>query len=670
MQFSTDITQESFITAMTTQLHKNPTDEQIDFFKDFRQPMICFASPGTGKTTSAILGLLNAECYQHIPGDNIYALSFTRMATAELATRHKESCLKLGISQFVHFQTLHSLCSTILKENFHRFGMNSLTTGESRSVRQCCEILRGCCDNNNIKADDFKLRKAVLAIRSLNNSMIFDDSRVKNSMSFKDTKMSLEDFTTLRKYMFIYNFMTEHIPVDDILLYTLLLMTRCPDVSRECKAKIKIMLVDEAQDLSLLQLRIISMLTDTPVLIGDMKQQIYGFNGACSEIVDWFRKLYPTARETALTQSFRCHNEIADYATQLIKPNKLDAESFSGIGNGGNVFIESDVDLNQIAQALHDEYVANSNKFSRDIMFLFRNNASSIPVAEALYHAGIPFRINKYKAAYEIDVVKDIMAVLNLCKYPSTLDYIGALRYVIPEFNAYHNLAQNPIYMRCKKTRCSVFEVNYEFKDAGSAATMMLLNEISENIDNGMFMTDLFNMVWPVYLRNYLSSREWMLEYPKEYYIRIISPLLRGKTYDKFVYDESEKRKIVDESLRYNRGVRCYTMHASKGLEADDVYILDCDAGVIPNDSQIARMSKADCDLEAALSIRNERALCYVACTRAKDNLHICYSTSLAPMMTGENVYSQYDSMYEYYKTSTNDMDAFARFTEGVGDGT
>ena len=115
------ITQEAFISKVEVYLDVNYTDEQKELIKVFGdKPTFCFADPGTGKTYTAIGGLLNAELFKGIPGENIYALSFTRMATGELAVRHERACRKLGISKTVNFSTLHSLCRSILAENYRK----------------------------------------------------------------------------------------------------------------------------------------------------------------------------------------------------------------------------------------------------------------------------------------------------------------------------------------------------------------------------------------------------------------------------------------------------------------------------------------------------------------------------------------------------------------------
>ena len=664
------ITQEAFISMIEVKLDVNYTDEQKELITAFgEQPTFCFADPGTGKTYTAIGGLLNAELFKGIPGKNIYALSFTRMATGELATRHKRACDKLGISNTVNFSTLHALCRGILAENYRKLGMLSFGSSANLTMAESVRLIEGTCNEWGVAMPPNKIRNVVEACRSLNAALVFDEDNVKTKMAFKTCDIEYDLFDRIRGTLFSYALLSESISVSDILLYTLMLMQRFPEVSAQFKEKCKFMLVDEAQDLSLLHLRVISMLTDNPIFIGDMKQQIYAFNGACQEIVEAFFKFFPNAVRKKLTKSFRCKNEIAEFATKIILHNNIGGEDFTGTGEGGSVTIhnstmEDGFSLDEICANLREDYLKNNRRFTEDVMFLFRNNTSAIPVAEALFKVELPFRVNKYQPAYDVPVIKEMCELLQLCVNPYDYSNILALRYLIPEFKTYYNVQKHPMYEICTQMGCSIFEVNYPFRDIATGnKAMQLLVDVQELMATDAPVRDLFNMLWPMYDENWVRPNAWKLEASVKYYLSSVQPLVH-KTYKQFMQDEMKKLDIINESTRYNRGVRCYTMHASKGLEADVVYILDADEGLIPNNSQLKKMLDKRCDMDAARSVREERSLCYVACTRAKNHLHIIYNGEIANMLLGENSYKQFDDVYSYYKVVGDDVRAFEKFTE------
>lgn len=662
-----EISIDALIATMEARLNTVYTDEQREFIKSFTAPTICFASPGTGKTTTAIGGLITAELGCHIPGQNIYALSFTKMATAELCVRHRKALDKLGVpAQMVNFRTLHSLCSKILEDNFHLLGMSSMKPSGPMPLHKAVRLVEDMSREKGHALTPDMAKKVVLAVRDLNSSLIFDEDHVLTKKSYKDTHVDFNLFTALRKDLFDYCLLTEIIPVDHIILYTLKLLTEHPEVSKDFKSKCKIMLVDEAQDFSLLHLRVISLLTDCLVMIGDMKQQIYAFNGACQEIVQRYYELYPTANTLELNQSFRCHDEILNYANTIITPNGWGNDNVKGIGDGGAVQLSNMLSLSELADQFSDDYESNHHDFTRDVMFLFRNNASAIPIAEQLYQRRVPLRVNKHISVLELPVLKELLEILTLCRNPYNMNYVGALAYLIPELRTFKIVQESPFYKMVVKSGGSVFEVNYMFHDPGTgSAAMSLLSDIAEDIKQGKPVRDLLNKLYPMYAEQWLNKRLWMLEYSPAYYIGLVQDIVRDKTFDKFVADESAKAQFIKECNEKSKGIRCYTMHAAKGLEADDVYILDSEEGIIPNLSKLNQLVKSGCGMDAAREIRNERSLCYVAITRARDNVYIVYNKTPAAMIVGENPYTSFDDMYREQSMQSDDIDAFNDFVGG-----
>lgn len=667
------ITQDSFITQLEVALDANYTEEQKELIRKFGDgPVFCFADPGTGKTYTAIGGLINAECFKGIPGSNIYALSFTRLATGELSVRHERACQKTHIAKRVTFATLHSLCRSILKENYQLLGMHSFDSTGELTTEKAFSLIQSTCDEWGVAIEPNQIRNVVIACKALNAALIFDKDIVVTKMKFKECNLDYETFDRIRGLLFSYSLLTEKISVSDLLLYTVMLLQKHPEVSAKFKEKCKLMLVDEAQDLSLLQLRIISLLTDNPILIGDMKQQIYGFNGACQEIVDEFHKLYPNATDLKLTQSFRCKNEIAQFATKIILPNKVGGEDYKGIGDGGIVmthcgFGENGLNIKKLVDSIENEFLENKRRLVKDYLFLTRNNISVIPIIEELYKRKLPFRVNKFQKANEIPVIRELCEIIQLAANPANLKNIISFRYLLPEFRGYYNLLEHPLYIICSQTGASPLEVNYQFKEPGTAAAVMnMIMKIQNMLNENANVGDIFNTIWPLFEEQWLRTQSWRLENKPSYYTATVASLVH-KPYQQFLNDEVQKAEIIKESEQYGRGVRCYTMHASKGLEADCVYVLDADNGIIPNAKKIKQMQDKSCDIDAARQIREERSLCYVACTRAKNELHIVYNEELAPIITGDNPYSMFDSIYDMYNSQKHigdDIQAFKEFTD------
>lgn len=660
------ISLDTFLNDLSARVGVQYTDEQKAFMGDFTSPIISFSSPGTGKTKSAIGGLLTAELFHQVPGHQIYALSFTNMSTGELQVRHKHDCERVGIKQTVNFQTLHSLCSAILKENCKKLGIGKFRVVNTISIEEQADLLLDFSKDKGIPLHPWQVRPFINAVRTLNSSLVFDRSHVESKYAFKQCRMPYEDFTLLRKFLYIYTKMTETLQVQDILIYTLELLLSNPEVSAAFKAKCRIMLVDEFQDLSLLQLRIISLLSDTVIAIGDIKQQIYAFNGACQEIVGEFKKYFPNARELNLNRSFRCADAIVDYSKVIIHPNGMNEQDFQGTGKEGTVEIVPTLPLSTIRDTIETQYRENRNTFPRDILFLFRNNYSAIPIAEELFKRRVPFQVNKYQATNQIPVIREMCAIVELAANPHMLSNLYALRFILPEQKDYKEVSRSPIYKVCEKEGCSIFEAPYNFRDAMAARSAMeLLLSVKDMLARQKPMRDILNAIYPLFNEVYLTEREHFLEMPSAYYMNMAHSVVQSKTYYSFIQDEMAKMQVIQDSNSRRHGVRCYTFHASKGLEADDVYILDADENVVPNTHKLDIMEKAGCVMEKAREIRNERSLLFVAATRAKESLTITYTGTKTSLLTPMNAYESYDKLYTQYQMNYPDVEAFEMFYKG-----
>ena len=655
---------ETCITDLGIRLGIKYTDEQREFIKDFTVPTISFSSPGTGKTKAAISGLILAETFHGIPGRNIYAVSFTRMATGELKTRHKNDCARIGIQQTVNFSTIHSLCLGVLKRHYKKLGMDSFNHGESQPFDNLVSTLINVSNAYHFNLEPTRCRGLIDTCRSLNSKLIFDEEHVRDSYEFKCCRIPYEEFKVYRKALYQYAKLMNYISNDDIMLYTLELFTRNPEVSTEFKQNCRVLLVDEFQDLSLLELRVITMMSDCVIAIGDIKQQIFAFQGACPDIVEEYRKYYPTARTANLNQSFRCAEPIVDFSKALIAPNEMGEQDFRGMGKPGTVDVIANLDIPALVEKIEQEYRANKNTFPRDIMFLFRNNYSAMPLAEEFFKRKVPFRVNNYPKVASMPVIQDFINVIELAANPSDPRNLRALDCILPEMREYRDYTATPLYKIMCKEGCSFFELNYQFRNPQAAKKAIeMLFTVREMLNSNKTMREILNTIYPIYDEVYLRRREPFLPMPSKYYINMVQSLVQTKNYFQFIQDETMKMQAIADSVARGTGVRCYTFHAAKGLEADDVYMLDCSNGVCPGMRHLDKMEAMGCAIEKARDIRNERCLLFVAATRAREHLTVSYNGEESPLLQSQyNLFQQYDVLYKDHRLVYNDAEAFVDF--------
>lgn len=640
------------------------TDEQKEFASNFTKDTISFSDPGTGKTHTLVAGLIMAQRYHGIPGNKINCMSFTRAATAEVAGRYEKLCTQCSVSPTVKFNTFHSLSRTILSDAYDR--AMKLEDNKSRiraDVEALAEYMKEL--GYDIVDGDFRyVRKVLSAINTLNSSLTFHPENVSSRYEFVELKMGVDDFQSLRTSMFVRGLVSKSINVGDIPLYCLYALMKREEVIRKWKGRYDVMVVDEFQDLSLLHLQILSYIAKTLIVIGDMKQQIYEFNGACPHIVAEYMRMHPGARICNLTQSFRCGQEVANFATEVIRPNDVSIKAFTGHNRGSSVSIVKRAELSwrEIIGNMAAEKRLNGYGGMTNTMFLYRNNASAIPIIEELYKNKIPFRCSKFAKIMDIPIFSTLSKLCNAAWQPNNCEMVAEAIRLFPEFrNTMYGQAPPPV-QAMRASGKSIFELSYRYQEKSSIDILTAMASASKAIESKKSAGVVYMKLMEVYDKYLYKLEWWTVDNEKEFYFNLIGNICNTKSYPLMYAEEMEKESQNNASIQANFGIRCYTMHSAKGLEADDVYILDCDEGTFPNSKILQKKIDAGCYRDAAINIRSERNLLYVAITRARKNVTISYSggevTRLISNPSSEQ-YGQWDSYYDKDVIEWNDADEF-----------
>lgn len=639
----------------------NLTEEQREFAKDITVPKISFSDPGTGKTATAVIAIIIAQLYHQVPGNKINAMSYTKEATAEISARYGRMCKKCQINPSATFNTFHSICYSIIRDKFKGFTVKH-GVEYARDLPVMYDYLIKA-DPAYENVDMMFVRRVLEAINNLNSRLCYDEDKVRASYVFKNLEMNYEVFYEVRKNWFILGLMSQKIVQGDIPLYALYILLKDENLCKKYRDKYRIMIVDEFQDLTALNLEVLSLIAQNLVVIGDMKQQIYGFNGACATIADEYLAMYPNAKICKLTKSFRCKDEIAEVSTEIVRPNDNNVEVFKGMGQGGSVetVASSEMDLREIIADIKEQKLYTEDSTGVETMFIYRNNISITPIAEELFRQRVPFRVKAFKKLYQLPMFGVMCEYIDLAINDRNIDYLKKLHKLMPEFKQFRKIEECPVFMAIKQSRKGLLSVPYQFQEESSYEIINALKRVKQLYDKGALCSQLFNAVEGIYEKYILEGKWWQLEYPREFYYGMAGPIINSKTYQVMLNDEEEKEKQINNCIGTGTGIRCYTMHTSKGLEADNVYILDCDSRVFPNDKVMERYSKKGCDFEAALNLRNERNLLFVGITRAKSKVVISYNEDLTklvsePFNTG---YEYLDNYYKYNARTENDIPAF-----------
>ncbi|MCM1441275.1 MAG: ATP-dependent helicase [Roseburia sp.] len=617
------------------------TDEQRAFASNFNRDIISFSDPGTGKTHTLIAGIVMAQKHHEIPGSRILCMSYTRAATLEIEGRYKELCHKMRTPNTVPFKTFHSFTNGMLRDVF-----TSMTVLDKGENRQAIEDMQGYFKDLqlDIPCNDRYALNIIRVINELNSAFVFDERNIEKRYSFKQLDMPIEYFNKLRRAWFFRGVMLDQITQGEIPLYCLYALMNNPEVANKWRGKYDIVIIDEFQDMSPVNLQILSRVAKSLIVVGDMKQQIYTYNGACPEIVDMYYRIKPDAIQRNLTKSFRCSKVIADFATKIIKPNYGEIEAFEGFPNGPNVQF---VDRRNLDWTSIVDRVDMNNL--QDFLILYRNNASTVPLVDVLYTKGIPFRCSKFKKVMDIPVLESMCKLVNAAWNPKNENVVREALALFPEFRRdQYNI---PVLSAMRSSGKSLFDVNYRYVEDSSYNILSAMRAAQKSILTNDTAGKTIMQVKDVYEKYILPAEFWKLGTNTElYYLNMAAPIANMMTYPKMSLREQNKADKEMECSSSNIGLRCYTMHASKGLEAETVYILDCNEGLLPNSGQLERKIKAGCLYDAAVNVRTERNVLYVAATRAKKNLIVSYSdASLTRLITDPDAmdYHQLDKVYE-----------------------
>lgn len=631
------------------------TDEQKIFAKDFTVPTISFSDAGTGKTYATAVGIVHAQTFHKVPGNKICVLSFTKESAREISQRYNVMTRGILLPSKAQFSTFHSMCYRILGEAWR--SLSSVSNGHE--WKRDIGLLQDLCRSHGLTSlTDMQVKKLLLAIDSMNANFIFDESNLEMMLCIKELNITPALFNSIRFAWFHRQATMKSITQGDIPIHVYFLLRKNKEIREKYSKLYDIVIVDEFQDMSILYLKILFEVANSLVVIGDMKQQIYAFNGASDDIVSEFTKHYPNARVCPLTQSFRCANEILDKAMELELPNNPPVDHWIGTGTGGVVEVHksNNFNIDNLVKRIQESYTSSDSK-QRDVMFLCRNNLDVLTVIEKLYQAGISFRTSKFKRVNDLPIFRELTILLDAIYEDDDVDKVYDALRLFPEF-AYQRKETIPLLMIMNNTGKAWLQIDYQYKEPYWEKMIILFRQVQESMYRGIEASKLFNTLLPIYEDIILNNEWWRLEFEEDFYLAIGAAVMGDKEFDEFISDENNKRAQNNENISNYSGIRCYTIHSAKGLEADEVYLLDCDNGLFPSKKNYDRYVRNKCYYEAARVIRNERNLLYVAVTRARKKAVLLYNSELTPLIgtPDKNQYSYLDEIYnEYDKDFLND---------------
>ncbi|WP_390092240.1 ATP-dependent helicase [Flavobacterium columnare] len=604
--------------------------------------MIVIAGAGSGKTRVLTVRIANLMS-QGVDAFNILALTFTNKAAREMKIRIA-SIVGNNEAKNLWMGTFHSIFAKILRIESEKLGYPSnFTIYDSQdSVRLIGQIIKEMQLDNDI----YKPKQILSRISQYKNSLVTVKAYFNNPELQEADAMSKKPRLGEIYQNYVERcFKSGAMDFDDLLLKTNELLTRFPDVLMKYQDRFRYILVDEYQDTNHSQYLIVRALSDrfqNICVVGDDAQSIYAFRGANINNILNFQKDYDNVQMYRLEQNYRSSKNIVEAANNVIDNNKtkLDKVVWTANDNGPKIKVHRSLTDGEegrfVASSIFEDKMQNQKKNS-DFAILYRTNAQSRAMEDALRKRDIPYRIYGGLSFYQRKEIKDVLSYLRLVVNPK--DEEALVRVINYPARGIGDTTVEKLTVAANYYKRSIFEV-MEHVDK---IDLKLNSGTKQRISDFVTMIKSFQVINEnqdaFYLTEHVTKKTGLVQELKkdgtpEGIARIenIEELLNG------IKDFIEGQKEVDGArgalsefledvalatdLDNDTGdddrVALMTIHLAKGLEFPTVFIVGLEEDLFPSAMSLNTRSE----------LEEERRLFYVALTRAEHQAYLTYAQS------------------------------------------
>jgi DNA helicase-2/ATP-dependent DNA helicase PcrA len=599
-----------------TILSLNDGQKEAVFHKE--GPLLVLSSAGTGKTR-VLIERIAVLIESGVSPQNILAITFTNKAAKEIAERLEK---KLGRTEITR-GTFHSICLQILRKHIHHLGYKNdfiiYDTDDQKSIIKM--LLKEMALGNS----DMFSPKNMLHFISSQKNLGISPEEYQNTAYNRYQNICGECYSLYKKKLFQNN----ALDFDDLLEKTLLLLQKFPDVLETLQNTWHYILVDEYQDTNRLQHDIVCLLAQKHkniCVIGDADQSIYSFRGACIENILSFPLFFEGTKIIEVKENYRSTKTIIKAATDVIthNENRFEKEMFTNNEPGEKIQIHECFSAEHEAHTLleyHHDFKRTFPSYSQVI--LYRTNAQSRAIEEALLQNGIPYTLVGGLKFYARKEIKDILAFLKLLINP--FDTVSFTRVCKAFSTGIGALSIQKILYSAQKKEVSPLDIlshisvseglSDRIQKRGNAFITLFTEIQKEELLSEKIYLVLKNTG---YLSKILDEKEKLSV--QENIEELITVSKRYESQENGLSVFLEEVALFQENDTENKEeisqITLMTVHASKGLEFDIVYICGAEDSLFPHTR--AQLSPEENE--------EERRLFYVALTRARKQVVITYA--------------------------------------------
>ncbi len=596
--------------------------EQRQAAETLEGPVLILAGAGSGKTRALTYRVANLMDHG-VPAWSILALTFTNKAAREMKERITQLVGEKAESAWI--STFHSTCARILRRDIEKLGYTRSFTiyDDDDQGTVIKEILKRL----NIDEKFLPPREVKAKISDAKNKLMGPDEWfAKTERDFRN--QTLHDvFVAYEQRLKSAN----ALDFDDLLLKTLELLADHPPVLESYRDRFHYVMVDEYQDTNYAQYMLVKLLTDKSrnlCVVGDDDQSIYGWRGADIRNILDFEKDYPDAKVIKLEQNYRSTANILDAANQVIAHNagRKEKALWTEAGAGETIKLYCAGDEREEAAWVADR-IRKMNRHGEEygrMAVLYRTNAQSRVLEEMLMRAGIPYKVFGGLRFYDRKEVRDVIAYLRVIANPT--DDVSLRRIINVPKRAIGDATIAELVRHAQEQEMPLFSALTDLPSGLSSRPRKCVGDFFTMMTTLMAMKDA--MPLGTFVKQMVDQTGLMEQYQKEdsdearSRVENIQEFLGAveefdrQTENATLEDYLENVALVtelDQAEEEKQYVTLMTLHSAKGLEFPNVFITGMEEGIFPSGRSLMDEQRME----------EERRLCYVGITRAKERLFL-----------------------------------------------
>ena len=608
------------------ELVQNMNENQLKAILKTQGAVMVIAGAGSGKTRVLTNRIAYLIAEKNVLESNILAITFTNKAAKEM----KERIYSLvgETSKYIWINTFHSMCVRILRQHIDLLGYNKnftiLDTSEQKT------IIKNIVKELNLSEDSYQPNNILKIISNSKNSMI-SVNEMKAKARFGFMKNVAEIYEYYQKYLK----KNSVLDFDDLILKTIVLFEKHPEVLAIYQNKFEYIHVDEYQDTNVIQYKLIKMLSEVHkniCVVGDDDQSIYSWRGACSDNIINFEKDYEDVEVIFLDQNYRSNSTILDAANAVIKNNtdRKDKALWSENKGGDKITVYSAAndkdETDDIAKKILDLKAQDIDY--KDIAILYRANYLSRSMENSCMAFGIPYKLIGSLKFLQRQEIRDLLAYMNVIVNRN--DEFSLRRIINVPKRGIGASSMAKIDNYAEQYGLSLFEALKNIDMIGVSKKIITNIHLLTQLIEKYSQTEQYSiedLIVGIYKD---SGYESMLKESADAYAEsrieniseLVSSAKQFSSMNDNLIDFISEMSLTSDADDENEddSVVLSTVHAAKGLEYRVVFIMGLEENLFPS------IRDAESSEDERNKMEEERRLAYVAITRAKEKLFMSYA--------------------------------------------